>query len=131
MRQARRPRGDRAAPKKSSLSPDHETRLARIESLARSMDSQFRIPGTGVNFGFDALAGFVPGIGDVATSFISGYIVYEAWKLGLPRHKLVRMAGNLGVDTVIGTVPLLGDVFDVAWKANLKNAKIIRDHLQD
>lgn len=104
-------------------------RLARIEWLAHNMDSKFSL--FGFRFGFDALAGIVPGIGDTLTSLVSGAIVYDAWKLGLPAHKLVRMAGNIAADTVLGVVPVLGDLIDAGWKANKRNARLVRAHLDD
>lgn len=111
--------------------PDIDRRLARIGKVADLLDARFRLPGTGIRFGADSLVGLIPGIGDTATAAVSAWIVYEAWQLGLPPHKLGRMAANVAVDAVIGTVPLVGDLFDLGWKANLRNARIIQDHFAE
>lgn len=108
--------------------PEHETRLQRILFIALMMDDVITLPGTNIRLGWDSIIGLVPGIGDAATAAISTWLVYEARQLGIPKWKLARMLGNIGLDTVVGVVPFLGDIFDVAFKANRKNAKIVRDH---
>ncbi len=107
---------------------DRQRRLKRVAKVARLMDTAIRIPGTGISFGGDAIAGLVPGIGDAAGSLISLYIVNEARRLGMPKHKLAKMLGNIGVDFAVGSVPLLGDVFDVMFKANRRNLDVILAH---
>jgi len=102
---------------------------ANLEALARWMDSAFYVPGLDMRFGFDALLGLIPGFGDTVTSFISIYIMNAARRYGVPRVTLMRMAANIALDYVVGSVPLLGDVFDVYWKANLKNVALLRNHL--
>ncbi len=109
--------------------PARDPRLDEIESLARLLDSRFRIPGTGIRFGLDGLLGLVPGIGDAATGFAALYIVHRARALGVPTHVLVRMIGNVAIDMAAGSVPVLGDIFDVAFKANLRNLDLLRRHL--
>src|SRR5262245_37757791 len=104
-------------------------RIARLESVANLLDTAFLIPGTGIRFGFDYVLDLLPGIGDVITSAISLWIVYEAHQLGARPHILARMVANLAVDGVIGAVPIAGDLFDVAWRANRKNVRILREHL--
>lgn len=104
-------------------------RLARLDALADLLDTAFVIPGTGIRFGMDSLVGLVPGIGDAITTVVSLWIVYEARELGARPHVLARMLGNVAVDGVIGAVPLAGDLFDVAWRANKKNVRILREHL--
>jgi hypothetical protein len=79
--------------------------------------------------GVDGLLGLIPGIGDTATALLASYIVLEAWRLGVPTNVIARMLANLGIDFVIGLVPLAGDVADFAWKANRRNARMLRDHL--
>ncbi len=108
----------------------HQTAIPEIdvELLARWMDSVFEIPGTGVRFGFDSIVGLVPGLGDMITSVVSLYILQVASRRGVPRITLVRMAGNIAVDYALGSVPVVGDVFDVYWKANLKNVELLRRH---
>jgi hypothetical protein len=105
-------------------------RLARIDRLARIMDTAFAIPGTRIRFGADTIIGLAPGVGDLVTQAVAAYIIYEAHRLGVPRHKLLRMGGNLAVDTVIGAVPLLGDVADMFFRANKRNMRIIREHFE-
>ena len=100
-----------------------------VELLARLMDSVFSIPGTRIRFGLDAIIGLIPGLGDTLTSFVSLYILKFASRCGVPRVTLVRMAMNIAVDYVVGTVPLMGDVFDVYWKANLKNVDLLKRHM--
>tara|TARA_R110002020_G_scaffold370006_1_gene581760 strand:+ start:255 stop:701 length:447 start_codon:yes stop_codon:yes gene_type:complete len=107
---------------------EHLRRLRRVAKVARLMDTAIRIPGTGISFGGDSIVGLVPGVGDAATAVVSLWIVNEARRLGMPVHKLVKMLANVGVDTVGGAVPLVGDVFDLFFKANRKNLAMILDH---
>jgi hypothetical protein len=93
------------------------------------MDTVFEIPGLGVRFGFDAIIGLIPGIGDLLTSLISLYILAAARRYGVPRATLMRMAFNIGVDTLVGAIPLFGDAFDVYWKANVMNVALLRRHV--
>jgi hypothetical protein len=103
----------------------------RLERLAMALDSAWGLPGTRFRFGADSLLGLVPGIGDVITLGLSGYLVMEARRLGAPPAMLRRMALNVGLDAAIGAVPLLGDAFDVFFKANRRNMALLRDHLAD
>jgi uncharacterized protein DUF4112 len=103
-------------------------RIKQVRRVARTMDDQFTVPGTNIRFGWDAIIGLVPGIGDVLTSVVSLVIVHHAWRLGTPFFVLVRMLGNIGVDLILGSVPILGDAFDVVWKANSKNARLLEQH---
>jgi hypothetical protein len=104
-------------------------RIARIDALATLLDTAFIVPGTGIRFGLDALIGLVPGIGDAITTLMSLYIVREARELGMPRHVIFRMLANVALDGVVGAVPLLGDAFDVMWRANRRNIMLLRNHL--
>ena len=108
--------------------PDHLRRLKRIHGIARLMDTAFRIPGTGISFGADSVLGLIPGIGDAGGALVGLLIVNEARRLGLPNTKLAKMLGNIGMDTIGGSVPLLGDIFDVYFKSNRRNAQIVFDH---
>ena len=101
----------------------------RVETVAYWLDERFRIPGTSIRVGLDGIAGLIPGVGDAATTLIALYIVAEGYRLGLPRRAIVRMLGNVGLDFVLGSIPLLGDVFDVAFKANRRNLRILLDHV--
>jgi Domain of unknown function (DUF4112) len=107
----------------------HEERLAQVRWLARMMDDNFRIPGTGIRFGWDSVLGFVPGIGDVLTSALSLLIVHHAWQTGASKLTLARMLGNVAADFAIGAVPLVGDLFDFVFKANRRNARLLEQHL--
>ena len=106
-------------------------RIARLDALANLLDTAFILPGTNVRFGFDAMIGLVPGIGDAVTTLMSLYIVHEARELGVPRHVIGRMLANVALDGIVGAVPFLGDAFDVMWRANRRNMALLRRHLAD
>ena len=106
-----------------------QERIARIDALASLLDTAFFIPGTNIRFGLDALIGLVPGIGDAVTTLMSLDIVREARELGAPTHVILRMLANVALDGVIGAVPLVGDAFDVVWRANRRNIALLRKHL--
>ena len=110
--------------------PTRADSIARLEALSRLLDSAFQIPGTNQRVGIDAVLGLVPGIGDLVSTALASYIIWEARQLGLPRWKIARMIGNVALDTTVGAIPLAGDLFDVAFKANRRNMKILRDHLE-
>lgn len=114
----------------SSIVQDEQAALLRLEVIARAMDSAFRIPGTEIRMGFDALIGLVPVIGDAISGAISSYLIWEARKLGVPKWLLGRMMTNAAIDTALGSVPIVGDMFDVAFRANSKNVALLRKHLQ-
>lgn len=105
-------------------------RLNRLRSLARVMDTAFRLPGTQIRFGLDSIMGIVPGAGDAGGAAIGLFIVNEARKLGVPKRKLVRMLANLGTDFAVGSVPLVGDLFDVYFKAHRRNLQLVLDHFE-
>ncbi|TWA91565.1 uncharacterized protein DUF4112 [Azospirillum brasilense] len=108
---------------------EHFAARRRLEWLARMMDSAVRVPGTNITFGADAMLGLVPGFGNLATTAVSGYLIREAWRLGVPRGKLLRMVGNVAMDSLISAVPVAGNIADVFWKANRKNMAILAEHL--
>ncbi|MCQ0988313.1 DUF4112 domain-containing protein [Jiella marina] len=110
---------------------DHVRRLRRVARVARLMDTAVRIPGTGISFGGDSIVGLIPGVGDAGAAVVSLWIVNEARRLGMPQHKIAKMLANLGIDVAVGTVPLVGDVFDVFFKANRKNLAIILEHFDE
>ena len=105
-------------------------KIERLRRLAWLIDASGRVPGTRFRFGLNSLLGLAPGIGDAALTLISLYIVYEARRLGVPRAKLARMLTNVGIEAALGSVPVLGDLFDVMWKANLRNLDIIDEHFR-
>jgi len=104
-------------------------RVARLDTLANLLDTAFILPGTNVRFGFDALIGLVPGIGDAITTLISLYIVHEARQLGAPSHVIIRMLANIALDGFVGAVPVVGDAFDVMWRSNRRNVQLLREWL--
>jgi hypothetical protein len=104
--------------------------LARLDALSRLFDIAFAIPGTKIRFGVEAILRLVPGIGDVAASALSCYLLYEAHNLGVPRHVFARMLLNVVVEGAVGAVPLLGDAFDVAFRANRRNVALLREWLE-
>lgn len=113
----------------SALTPEQTRILKQVEALARVLDSAVNVPGLNRRIGVDGLLGlFLPVVGDALAAMASGFIVMQARKLGLPSTKLAKMVSNILVDTGVGAIPLAGDIFDMAVKANLKNANIIREH---
>ena len=109
--------------------PRREDAIARVTMVAKLMDSAFVIPGLNRRVGLDAVLGLVPGIGDVLSAALASYIIWEARQLGLPRWKIARMIGNVAVDTAVGAIPFAGDLFDVVFKSNERNLRIIHEHL--
>jgi hypothetical protein len=105
--------------------PDPAHQLQRYRALARAFDAQFRFPGTGIRFGWDALLGLVPGIGDVLGSLVGGYGIWVAARLGAPVVVLLRMLLNLVLDVAGGELPVVGDLFDVSWRSNLRNLALL------
>ena len=110
--------------------PTRADSVARLEALSRLLDSAFLIPGTNQRVGIDALLGLIPGIGDLVSTALASYIIWEARQLGLPRWKIARMIGNVAVDTAIGAIPVAGDAFDLFFKANERNLRIVHEHLK-
>lgn len=102
--------------------------LAGMDSLAKLMDSQFKIPGTNIRFGLDALIGLIPGAGDFATFLVSGYIILNLAKNGASGFVLARMALNVLIDSLIGAIPIAGDIFDIVFRANARNMKLMHEH---
>ncbi len=109
--------------------PAADRRLQDLEKLSYYMDEAIRIPGIGYRVGWDAVIGLIPGAGDAVGLLISAYIVLQAARMGLPKSTIFRMLGNVGIEAVVGAVPLLGDVFDAGWKANRRNIRLARKHL--
>lgn len=107
----------------------HKDRLARLEKLARSMDTKWKLPVLNIGVGWDTVIGLIPGIGDTATACISAYIVREAHILGVPLLTKIHMVWNIIVDWFVGLIPFLGDILDIGWKANRKNVDLIQKHV--
>lgn len=100
-------------------------RVGRLRRLSYLLDNSIPIPGTPFRIGLDSIIGLVPGVGDLVGGAFSLYIILEAAKLGVPRPLLARMGWNVAIDVLVGTVPLLGDLFDAGWKANLRNLALL------
>jgi hypothetical protein len=107
-----------------------EQRLARLDALSQLLDVAFVLPGTKIRYGIDGLIGLIPVIGDIITTAISLWVVREARALGAPWHLTTRMLGNVALDGVVGIVPFVGDAFDVMFRANVRNVKMLRKWLE-
>jgi hypothetical protein len=129
------PADSAAAPQSSGSNLDRWNRGAwifRDETLRKLeilLDEAFPIPGTRIRFGLDGIIGLVPGIGDVLAGLASIVFPLAGWIRGLPYITLVRMVANLGIGVLVGSIPLLGDAFDIAWKANRRNYRLLTRHL--
>ena len=109
-----------------NLTLTREQRLARLDALAKLLDVAFILPGTNIRYGIDGLIGLIPVVGDIITTAISLWLVREARALGAPWHVTARMLGNVALDGVVGMVPLAGDAFDVMFRANMRNVRLLR-----
>ena len=103
-----------------------EQRLARLDAIAKLLDVAFILPGTNIRYGIDGLIGLIPVVGDIITTAISLWLVREARALGAPWHITARMLGNVAVDGVVGLVPVAGDAFDVMFRANVRNVRMLK-----
>ena len=108
---------------------DRSRTVARLRSLSYLLDSSVRLPLLGTRIGLDPIIGLIPGFGDALTLLPAGYIVFEAYRLGVPRRVVARMALNIGVETLFGVVPVLGDIFDATFKANLRNLVLLERYV--
>ena len=112
-----------------AAAPSGDAAVRRLQAIANLLDSAFVIPGTKQRVGIDALLGLIPGLGDVATTVLSSYIVWEARNLGVSKYALARMLANLGIHATVGSIPLIGDVFDAFFRVNQRNMRILRAQL--
>jgi uncharacterized protein DUF4112 len=103
-----------------------EQRLARLDAIAKLLDIAFILPGTKIRYGIDGIIGLIPVVGDVIATALSLWLVREARALGAPLHITARMLGNVAIQGLVGTVPIAGDAFDVLFRANMRNARILR-----
>jgi hypothetical protein len=106
-------------------------RDSTLQSLEILLDEAFRVPGTSFRFGIDGIIGLVPGIGDVIAGILSLIIPIAGWIRGVPYITLLRMAANIGIGVLVGSIPLFGDIFDVFWKANRRNYRLLTRHLDE
>ncbi|WP_197426117.1 DUF4112 domain-containing protein [Erythrobacter sp. CCH5-A1] len=122
---------DRPEPMRFALpaGTDPASVRARTVMLERLLERSFTIPGVNMPVGLDAIIGLVPVLGDVVTTAMGAYIVWEAKNLGLPKWKLARMGANVLFDTAIGAIPVVGDAADLVFRSNSKNLKILMRHL--
>ena len=106
-----------------------DEKLTRLRQLSENLDESFTIPGTNIKFGIDALIGLVPGGGDLIGGLFSLYILRTAIKMKLPKSAILSIMFNIILDTTIGIVPVVGDIFDIFWKSNKRNMRIMEKHL--
>ena len=111
------------------LGKDPHSIRRRVEAMEMVLERSFVIPGINRPVGLDALVGLVPVVGDAIGMALGAYIVWEARNLGMPKWKLLRMAGNVAFDSVVGAVPLAGDLFDFLFRSNTRNLRIVKQHL--
>jgi hypothetical protein len=104
--------------------------VTRLEGLARLMDGAVVLPGTNTRLGLDVITGLVPVAGDVISGVISSYLIWEARQLGAPKWLIARMMANTLLDTTVGAIPVLGDAFDLMFRANMKNMALLRRHME-
>ena len=114
-----------------AVTQDQDARHRQVQDLARLLDSQFRVPGTQRRFGVDGILGLVPGIGDAAGLALSAAVIVQAIGLGARGATVGKMVGNVAVDAVFGSIPVLGWVFDFVFKANNRNVALLERHVSD
>ena len=112
-----------------TASPSQSDAIRRMEMMAKLLDNAFVIPGTNQRVGIDAIIGLVPGLGDIATTLLSSYVIWEARNLGVSRVAIGRMLTNLAIHASVGAIPILGDVFDAFFRVNQRNMRIVRAQL--
>lgn len=106
-----------------------ERELDHLNRMAKMLDSRFRLPGTSIRFGMDTVIGLIPGIGDTLVAAPSAWIIWRGHRMGIGKRHIGRMVANSAADYLIGLVPVIGDLFDVGFKANLRNVAILREQL--
>ncbi|MEG5138537.1 MULTISPECIES: DUF4112 domain-containing protein [unclassified Microcoleus] len=116
-------------PATNTLNKSQIASLRRLRRISHLLDNAIPIPGTRYRIGLDPILGLIPGGGDLIGSIFAGYVVFKSAQLGVPQETLIQMAAHIVFDTVAGTVPVAGDLFDVAWKANVKNIELLDAHL--
>jgi Domain of unknown function (DUF4112) len=119
------------SPKSAAIASDSKAaRMQRLRTLGRLLDNAIGIPGTRIRIGLDPIMGLIPGGGDTAGLILSSFIVLEAARMGASKSTLSTMAFNILLETIAGTVPVVGDIFDVTWKSNLRNIELLEEHLK-
>ncbi len=107
---------------------EQQRRLQSLDLLAKLMDNQFRIPGTNIRFGIDSILGLIPGVGDLSTFAVSSWLLLIMARNGASGYVMARMVLNILIDALIGSIPIIGDLFDVAFKANVRNMRLMHQH---
>jgi hypothetical protein len=107
---------------------DAHPSVERLRRLTRLLENAFTVPGIGVRFGWDAIIGLVPWAGDVTAALMGGAVIVQAYRIGVPRIVQLRMLLNIGIDVLVGVVPIFGDVADVFWRASTKNLALLEQH---
>ena len=120
---------ERKTPPAADTTPERQKALQDLDRLSTLLDSKFRVPGTSIRFGLDGVLGLIPGVGDVVTVGPALYLLYRGHQMGARRRTLVKMAANTGIDMTVGAIPVLGDLFDVFFKANKRNVALLRSEL--
>ena len=119
----------RTVPRVEPYHLETQQSLARLDVLAKLMDSSFTLPGTNIRMGLDGIIGLVPIAGDLISGMISSYIIWEARRLGASRWVIGRMMTNTLIDTTFGIVPVVGDAFDILFRSNIRNLALLKKHL--
>lgn len=111
------------------IQPDKDTsKMKWVEKISRLLDSRYKIPGTSIRFGWDPIFSFVPVVGDMITYIVSGVLIYTMYQHGASRKLVIKMILNSSLDAVIGSIPLIGTVFDIFYKSNERNVKLLKEH---
>ncbi len=121
--------GPRGNAFRNTYRADYARELQNLRRLAHLLDETFRIPIIGYRIGLEPILGLIPVVGDISGFIVSGYLIVRAARLGVPRSLVARMVGNAVIDAVVGSIPVVGDVFDFFWKVNKRNVRLLERHL--
>ncbi len=113
------------------LTPGQASRLEALRKVARLLDSALPVPGTSARFGLDPILGLIPGLGDLVSPLFTLGVILQAREIGVPGVVLLRMIFNVAIDTIVGLVPIVGDLFDFAWKSNNMNLALLEQHAEE
>ena len=117
-------------PSTSLPAADTADQMARLERVAGLLDTRFRLPVIGLRVGWDSILGLIPGLGDAVTTVPAGWMIWHGYQMGARKRTLARMGINAGIDLVVGGIPLVGDLFDVAFKSHKKNLALLKNDMQ-
>ncbi len=117
--------------RKLAVGPDFAAELNETQNLAWLLDARWSIPFTRIRFGIDPVLGLVPGAGDIVAGVVSAYVILKARRLGAPKRLIWRMAANVAIDTAFGAVPVVGVIFDIYYKASMRNLRLLHDWLEE